>query len=310
VDLTSDRHRPSCIRVEIHVDLPPGQPAPASSTFARLVEGRFRQLQFGSLREELSQLWRAGGLQISRRSRPRARAQPHLRLVEGRCLDLTHVRGEEVLVLASYDAPGPRRPGLWACILAAQALARHVGGTIVDPDRAGLGGVRVEDLAVPADARVRLGRHICVPTSPGPGSGSWLSTLGMGKFGLPELELHRVPTPQVESGARLMAGLGQSLLERTDLALCEGRFPGVATLTLRDLQRALGLRPMPSAIGAKEWTRVGLRTRRVLPGQDPRLELCPPPGYRGSRDDWMAFALADLVGPPRRYDAAQVGLAR
>ena len=211
-------------------------------------------------------------------------------------LDLARRHRKQVLRVLGEDVPGPERPGLWTTILAAQGLAAVFGGHIVDPARGAVGGLPLEGL-VPSDkARVHVGRHICVPAAPGLRGGSWLTTLGCRNFGLPELELHGIEPARVENAARLMAGVAQHLVEGHDPAR---PFPGTVTLTLGDLQRALGLRVGPSPAGARGWTRVGLQTRRVLDDDRGRLEVRAPGNYRGSRRDWIAFALADLLGPPR-----------
>jgi hypothetical protein len=185
---------------------------------------------------------------------------------------------------------------LWVCIVLGQALARATGGQLIDPARGELGGVPLEELEPTADLSVHVGRHICVPASPGLREGYWLTTLGLHNFGVPELEMQGVPRVQVENAARLMAGVGQKLSERE---LPWTSREATLILCLAELQRALGLRPTPSATGAKEWTKVGLRPRRVFEDACARLELGPPGGYRGSRRDWLSFALADLLGPPR-----------
>lgn len=295
------------IPVELQVELGAQDLVPDAKCVQELAARAIEAIAPGELQAALREAWADKRLLARHELHATPEDLPLFRVLDGTSLDLGKRRANGVLGVSGADQPGPRRPGLWGCVVIAQALAAATGGKIVDPNRKGMGGVAVEELLVRSDARVHVGRHICVPACAGPGRGTWLTTLGLRKFGVPELEMCAVQSKHVESAARLMAGVGQVLVDSDGPSLLSGRVPAALTVTLRELQWALGLRPTASTTGAKQWTRIGLRSRRVLPRCAPRIELLPAPGYRGSRRDWLSFALADLVGPPRR--AAQERMA-
>lgn len=288
--------------VELWVELPESSVRWTEDQSRATLAGLLVELEPSILRDEIETRWGAGELAVYLAEGPLRPPPAALRLMASASLDLGRRRRPCVLRVCARDRLGPARVGLWACVVLGQALARDTGGRLIDPARGVLGGVPLEALRPASDLRVHVGRHICVPASPGLHGGYWLTSLGLHNFGVPELELQGVPQAQVENAARLMAGVGQNLIERE--SRWSAREPTL-TLRLAELQRALGLRPTPSATGAKEWTQVGLRPRRVFDDATARLELGPPGGYRGSRRDWLAFALADLLGPPRSRRAAR-----
>ncbi|MFO7563387.1 MAG: hypothetical protein R6X02_12150 [Enhygromyxa sp.] len=120
---------------------------------------------------------------------------------------------QRLIAVRCVDRRGPRRPGLWAALSIASALAELLGGAVVDPRRSlEVLGDR-KPLRPPADARVRAVDHLCIPSSRGIGRRRWLSTVGMAHFGLPDLELVDVPERVSERGARLLLGVAQHLID-------------------------------------------------------------------------------------------------
>lgn len=202
-----------------------------------------------------------------------------------------------MIAVRCADIPGPRRPGLWAALSVAHALADLLGGCVVDPRRCAVSfGARAQ-LRAPADGRVHAIHQLCVPSSRGRGREHWLSSVGMGHFGLPDLELVDVPDAELERGARLLLGVAQHVIETAWLPPRDGTKREVL-LTLGELHWALGgdADAVPMSTG-RGWTRIALAfdAERAWPDL---LRLGPPIGARQWRDSgaWMRDAWTDLFG--------------
>jgi hypothetical protein len=205
-----------------------------------------------------------------------------------------------VITVRSVDRVGPRRPGLWAALSVAHALAELLGGVVVDPRRSEARFGPCVRLRPPADARVQVIDHLCVPSSRGLGRERWISSVGMAHFGLPDLEIVKVPPAVVELGARLLLGVAQHIIDASWSPPRSGDHPREALLTVGELHWALGGEagsvPITSGRG---WTRVALELDggRAWPEL---LRLGPPIGARSWPDTgaWIRDAWTDLFGPP------------
>jgi hypothetical protein len=215
-------------------------------------------------------------------------------------VDAVHGAAGRLIAVRCVDRRGPRRPGLWAALSIAAALAEQLGGVVLDPRRGTAVFGAGEPLRPPADARVHAIDHLCVPSSRGLGRRRWLSTVGLAHFGLPDLELVDVPEPTLELGARLLLGVAQHLIDSSWAPPSSGDHRREALLTMGELHWALGGEPgsVPSTRG-RGWTRVALEFDggRAWPEL---LRLGPPLGARRWRDPgaWIRDAWADLFGPP------------
>lgn len=207
---------------------------------------------------------------------------------------------QRLIAVRCDDRRGPRRPGLWAALSIAMALAELLEGVVVDPRRSLEAFGERKPLRPPADARVRTVDHLCVPSSRGLARRRWLSTIGMAHFGLPDLELVDVPESLAETGARLLLGVAQHLIDSSWTPPRPGDHPREALLTIGELHWALGGEPgsTPTTRG-RGWTRVAIEldAGRAWPEL---LRVGPPIGARGWRDPgaWLRDAWADLFGPP------------
>lgn len=212
----------------------------------------------------------------------------------------TKQAGQRLIAVRCVDRRGPRRPGLWAALSIASALAELLDGVVVDPRRSlEVFGDR-KPLRPPADARVRTVDHLCIPSSRGLGRRRWLSTVGMAHFGLPDLELVDVPESVAEIGVRLLLGVAQHLIDSSWTPPRPGDHPREALLTIGELHWALGgeVGSIPFTRG-RGWTRVAIEldAGRAWPEL---LRVGPPLGARSWRDPgaWIRDAWADLFGPP------------
>ncbi|HLT37867.1 MAG TPA: hypothetical protein VK034_16395 [Enhygromyxa sp.] len=208
--------------------------------------------------------------------------------------------GQRLIAVRCVDRRGPRRPGLWAALSVATALAELLDGVVVDPRRSlEVFGDR-KPLRPPADARVRTVDHLCVPSSRGLARRRWLSTVGMAQFGMPDLELVEVPESVTQIGARLLLGVAQHLIDSSWTPPRPGDHPREALLTIGELHWALGgeAGSIPYTRG-RGWTRVAIEldAGRAWPEL---LRVGPPLGARSWRDPgaWIRDAWADLFGPP------------
>jgi len=203
-----------------------------------------------------------------------------------------------VVAIRCVDEWGPQRPGLWAALAVAHALAELLGGSVIDAfHSAALFGPR-RWMRAPADGRVHIVDHLRVPSSAGHGRLRWLSTLGLAQFGLPDLELVDVPPCAVERGARLLLGLAQHMVDSGVRTPPTGAIGRELLLTVGELHWALGgeldTRPLSTGRG---WTRIAV-ARDERRGWPQLLRLEPPVGSRqwGDRGAWLRDAWRDLYG--------------
>ncbi len=206
---------------------------------------------------------------------------------------------QRLIVVRCNDRRGPRRPGFWAALCVAEALAELVEGEIVDPRCAGLGLRPRPGLRPPADARVHVVDHLGVPSSAMQGRRHWLTTIGMAHFGLPDLEIEAVPGTMTEIAGRLLLGVAQHLVDGTAAAPRPGAGPREVLVTLGEMHWALGRDPlaMPARLG-RGWTRIGLARGPSRVGSWPELvSLQAPLGARRvAANHWITGAWLDLVG--------------
>jgi hypothetical protein len=206
--------------------------------------------------------------------------------------------GARIIAVRCSDIPGPRRPGLWAALSVAHALAELLGGVVVDPRRSSASFGTQARLRAPADGRVRAIHQLCVPCSRGRGREHWLSSVGMAHFGLPDLELVDVPDAEVERGARLLLGVAQHVIESGWLPARDGASKREVLLTIGELHWALGgdADSVPLSTG-RGWTRVSLELEESRAWPE-LLRLGPPNGARRWCDGgaWLRDAHTDLFG--------------
>ncbi|PRP90473.1 hypothetical protein ENSA5_64870 [Enhygromyxa salina] len=211
---------------------------------------------------------------------------------------------DRVLAVRCLDRRGPRRPGLWAALAVAHALAQLSDGVVVDPRRSASAFGRCAWSRAPADGRVHVANHLCVPSSRGPDARRWLSSVGMAHFGLPDLELLAVPDSLAELGARLLLGVAQHVIDASWSPPRANEHPREVLLTVGELHWALGGEPgsVPITTG-RGWTRAAVELDASR-GWPERMRIGPPLGARSWRDEgaWIRDAWADLFGVAKNLD--------
>lgn len=129
---------------------------------------------------------------------------------ERRYREATHV-----VVIEATDLLLPPRVGLWATTAAARALAGGMASAVIlDPQYPRLLPLSSHAEPLPVDGRIRVVDHILVPYSTDPDTGLlWITTKGMDRFGLPEMEIKDVPPGLAASLVPVVNALGQRLVE-------------------------------------------------------------------------------------------------
>lgn len=188
----------------------------------------------------------------------------------------------------------------WIATLAATAIAKRTGGIVLDPaiprllPRAG-----DDDERVPGDGRWVLSEHVVTSFSPGRGEKGWLTTHGLLRFGLPEIEVRDIPVELAERLSKVALAAGLRLVGTAlDAPVNEDderevELDAALSLHPRDVAAAQGeeaaddgglIRPVPVVLVP--------RSSRTGPGF---LSLTAPKDA-GPHDAWLA-SVADALVP-------------
>ncbi|MBC6457800.1 hypothetical protein [Actinomadura sp. HBU206391] len=213
---------------------------------------------------------------------------------------LAKVRSAErhLMVAATY---GPAWPPLhaWTAVTTAEALAVATGGILFDPEAPLLRPVRWAPCALRDRHRFAVGEWLEVGVSADQTDirrGMWMTTAGLARFGLPELQGRRIPPDLTVGWCDVVNGLAQTLLRAhwADLDVEPGRaFREIAetvTVTSEDVEAATGRRYPP---GSAE---VRLRLDPGAPGRASYLTVLPPRAFRGPAGRWRREIVAALLG--------------
>jgi hypothetical protein len=191
------------------------------------------------------------------------------------------------LVITSTGSPQwPPAHELAARALSA-ALARGLQGIPID-----LRTPKLLDPAATATAvgsALRLADYVTVAQSPR-ASGQWLFSLGLDRFGLPEVQALDVPLPHAAAIQQLLLGLAERLRSLYYEAVGAGEasvvVPAELTVTGADVAKALTAPSLPRGAAT-------LRLRHADPDSRPRSVIVEPPaGWAGT--DFYADAAATL----------------
>lgn len=120
-----------------------------------------------------------------------------------------------VIYVGTADLLAPPRIGLWAITAVARGLASALpGGVLLDPEFPRLLPLSLLSANVPPDGMVHVAEHILIPYSADPRTGRlWMTTKGMERFGLPDLEVRDVPPNLANALTPVINGLAQRLAE-------------------------------------------------------------------------------------------------
>lgn len=205
-------------------------------------------------------------------------------------------KGTRFLVVTTKDVNAPPRLGLWTVLATSMMLARSFKGAIFDPDAHDVVRAHPEPGFLAPDGRIVAIRHIKILYSV-QGTRGWMTTKGLPKFGLPELEIRDLPRPLMPLAA-VMNAVAQALIDRTLATVA-------ADPTATEASVELPIHIDRAAVDlANEWDRparhgpasatVSLRYPSVEPGLAPLIRIMQPPGETVPHHEWLR-ALGDRL---------------
>jgi len=182
-------------------------------------------------------------------------------------------------------------------------VAERHDGVVLDPEIPRLMPLSERVAALPADGRILMAEHITLLCSVNRRGLAWMTSKGMAKFGLPELEIADVPPDLTVLLMPVMNTLGHRLW--MEAVARSGVDPGAREISLDaqfdlgslDVVRALGdeSAPTPEGIRGRATLRLEHRGRRRAWSSD-FVRLVPPRGYRGGTGVWLNEVVRDLLG--------------
>jgi uncharacterized protein YegJ (DUF2314 family) len=214
------------------------------------------------------------------------------------------------ILVQSWFRPGWPPAHEWTARVVAGQLAARLDVPVFDVFTPRLVDADTLLHSLPDAERVlRLTEWVLVPQSAGP-AGLWLTTKGLGRFGLPELQAVDVPPQFGGAWTNVLSGLGSRLLTLWSQALEEQcqqgdgpafvTLPGELEIGEPDVAQAYG---RPSR--GKGSARVALRLDPSSDlDQDVFLTVVPPASFPASAGEFVAQVCAQLFGgedPDIRY---------
>ena len=206
----------------------------------------------------------------------------------------------EFVVIQALSVPGWPPMHEWAGRACAAVLAAHAGVPLVD---SGMPRVLAADAALrslPGDGgggRFRLADWMLVFQSPGSG-GLWTTTMGLGRFGLPELQVRNVPPQLGKAWARVLTGLASRVLgawlnalrDRAEPAFAQ--LPAVLKVSKADIARAYDAPVAESPAAAVRLTFDPSPQESV----GSFLSVHPPDDYPASAGEYLTGVCTTLFG--------------
>lgn len=219
----------------------------------------------------------------------------------------------QVVLVSCGDPNTAPRIGLWSTLALALAIAEELNGVVFDPE-----AMRIvkRDSGIawfgPTGA-IAASQHIIVPFSVGRSGLGWMTTRGLGKFGLPDLELRDVP-PNLDKLTILMNAIGQFLIEtaldrtlETKGRAAEITVPGEITVDGTLVARAHARADESQATATPPVT-VGLRFDPAGASPPPAMvQIVPPRGSISEPSVWLNAILERLVGSSRLSRRVRTG---
>jgi hypothetical protein len=206
-----------------------------------------------------------------------------------------------VAVIVVVQRPGwPPAHELSARVLAA-GVARTMDVPVIDMEVRRLISIADLERTYPdASGRISLTSWVGRMMSPEAGE-AWITTKGLGRFGLPELQVDNVPVHLGRAWGDAIIGLAHALLGWwTAAATREGdpafvELPSLFTFGRRDVAAAYGDAP-DGDDGAVANVTVRLELDPSLPSHDTFLTVLPPIEYPGPAADFFAEIGERLFG--------------
>lgn len=212
-------------------------------------------------------------------------------------------------VVEVFGIPGwPPLHELSARTLAA-VLARSSGGPIVDMSITKALSAEDALASIPEGTDLpRVADWVMVLQSAGE-RGMWMTTKGLSRFGLPELEVEDLPPQAVEAWTSILTGIALGLVRRFSQAIRpDGASPTTVAFVELDRLHEVRLADLAAAYAAdppeedaQAWVQLEPRPQSD-PDADSFLAVSPPDAFSRSRAEFFIDVAADLLG----HDAAEV----
>jgi hypothetical protein len=207
----------------------------------------------------------------------------------------------EFVAVRAVSQPGWPPMHEWAGRACAAVLAGQAGVPLVDTGTPWVlaAAAALRTLPAAADAGFRLADWMLVFQSTG-SEGLWMTTKGLGRFGLPELQVRNVPPQLGSAWTHLLTGLASRLLgtwlnalrDRAGVAFT--RLPAVLEVREGDIARAYD---KPVTEGPAATVRLAFDPS-PQDGADSFLSVQPPDHYPASAGEFLANVYAALFGQP------------
>jgi uncharacterized protein YegJ (DUF2314 family) len=192
--------------------------------------------------------------------------------------------------------------GLWAGLGCAKAIAEALDGVVFDPLYPRFLPLESYSDEVPLSTPLAVSQHIGVPFSVDRRGLGWMTTTGMAKFGLPNLELSDVPPdlpdglmPIVNAVAQTLTDLAMREAHRNQGELKELLIGPELRVGLPEIARAFGSKAPEPEEGVRGWTMVRIRLRRPRRGREAFLQIVAPRHFPAGQGEWLHSALGDLL---------------
>ncbi|WP_125206206.1 DUF2314 domain-containing protein [Capsulimonas corticalis] len=222
-------------------------------------------------------------------------------LEERRTAAATHL-----VMLAGSDAVRHPWFGLHSTHAAALGMAHGLNGVVYDAQTSQILPTTLLEESIPGDGRFALTQQIVIPFSANERGEGWMTTKGMEKFGLPNLQIKNVPPGCASVLMNAMNGVASRLISITARET-DGRKEPLKLLKVgpeirvgaEDVVRAYGKedgeedRP---GEGVRGWSTVRLTKERSWRGSEMMLTIGPPAPGNTKTSSWLYTLLEDLFG--------------
>ncbi|MGH9126097.1 MAG: DUF2314 domain-containing protein [Acidimicrobiales bacterium] len=193
----------------------------------------------------------------------------------------------------------------WAARVLATGIASSIGAPVLDIFIPRLTSAdRLAKTFPDERGRMRLADWVLVPHSDGD-NGTWLTTKGLGRFGLPELQTTNVPPQLTQPWTEVLCGLAAVLVRwwagatRPEEQPAFVELPTSVEIRGEDIAEAYG-REAPTGATGSAWVRLALDPSQ--PSEDSFLSVLALENYPASTGEFLARVCADLFG----HDNAEV----
>lgn len=216
---------------------------------------------------------------------------------ERRLVTATHA-----VMIGVHDVQKFPQFGLIAALAVARALATELKGVILDPQCGRILRIDTYDEHLPENPWLPLSKQIVVPHSVDQRGVGWMTTVGMDKYGLPNLEVRDLPPNVGEDFVPIVCGVAQRLIWEVFRKNKDTREPATSLtigpelrVSTRDMDLAYGETPDETDGRPAKDTGIWLGYYPATKGEK-FLGIMPGPKLRKQPGVWVYQCLQDLFG--------------